>query len=203
MNYPLYLAEDEIKSILHDELSQLKYKHELKLEIPSEEVGDFAFPCFQLAPILKKSPNDIAADIAKQIKKSEWIEKIESKGAYVNFFLNKKKLVSSTIKSVLEKQEIYGFLKKKNKKVIIEHTSANPNGPLHVGRARNPIIGDTVVRLFKAAGYNVKSQFYLDDMGKQVAILTWGVNNLKTTEIPKSNRNKADHKTVGFYQKAN
>ena len=84
--------------------------------------------------------------------------------------------------------------------MIVEHTSANPNGPLHVGRARNPIIGDTIVRIYKAAGYNVESQFYLDDMGKQVAILAWGVNNLDPKRIPKSNYDKPDHNTVGFYQ---
>ena len=49
--------------------------------------------------------------------------------------------------------------RKKGKKVIIEHTSANPNGPLHVGRARNPIIGDTLVRIFKAAGFDVECDF--------------------------------------------
>ena len=107
------------------------------------------------------------------------------------------------MKSILENKEKYGYLQKKNKKVIVEHTSANPNGPLHVGRARNPIIGDTIVRIFKAAGYNIESQFYLDDMGKQVAILAWGVNNLNPKDIPKSEYDKSDHKKVGFYQLAN
>ena len=92
---------------------------------------------------------------------------------------------------------------KKGKKVIIEHTSANPNGPLHVGRARNPIIGDTLVRIFKAAGYDVESQFYLDDMGKQVAILAWGVNNIEKRNIPVPENKKMDHQYVGFYQIAN
>jgi arginyl-tRNA synthetase len=71
-----------------------------------------------------------------------------------------------------------------------------------VGRARNPIIGDTIFRIYKAAGYNVESQFYLDDMGKQVAILAWGVNNIDPKDIPKSDYDKPDHKTVGFYQVA-
>jgi arginyl-tRNA synthetase len=118
----------------------------------------------------------------------------------VNFFLDKKNLNTSTLKSILNKKENYGYLEKKNKKVIVEHTSANPNGPLHVGRARNPIIGDTIVRIFKAAGYNVESQFYLDDAGKQVAILAWGVNNLDPKDVPKSEYDKPDHQSVGFYQ---
>ena len=217
MIYPLDEARREVISALENALSQLYigltqrfYKKLLedgevtkKLENPPENMGDFAFPCYFLASELKKSPNNIANDIVKYIKKSKWIEKVEAKGPYVNFFLNIEYLKTSTINSILKNKDKYGSLSKKNKKVIVEHTSANPNGPLHVGRARNPIIGDTLVRIFKAAGYTVESQFYLDDMGKQVAILTWGINNLNPKEVPKSEYNKPDHKKVGFYQLAN
>lgn len=201
--YPLEECKKEIKSRIEKVTSTYNVSFEIKIETPPDNMGDFAFPCFQLAPLLKKSPADIAAQIVKDISKSNWITKIEAKGSYVNFFINTSQLTDLTLQSVLEKKEMYGFLKKKNKKVIIEHTSANPNGPLHVGRARNPIIGDTLVRIFKAAGYDVESQFYLDDMGKQVAILAWGVANLKQKDIPLSDNNKADHQMVGFYQTAN
>jgi len=203
MSYPYEKARTEIISQLKKTLSQLKYDCEIKLETPSQDsMGDFAFPCFSLAPIAKKSPNNIAEEIAKNIQKNKWVKKVETKGAYVNFFLDEKRIVTQTLKLVNMKKDQYGYLDKKNKKVIIEHTSANPNGPLHVGRARNPIIGDTIVRIFKAAGYNVESQFYLDDMGKQVGILAWGVNNIDKKDIPKPKYDKADHQTVGFYQKA-
>jgi len=200
--YPLDEVKKEIISAIEKVLLDLNYRSDIKLESPPEEFGDFAFPCFSLSPIAKKSPNDIANIIAQKIQKTKWIEKVQVNGAYVNFTIDKNNLKVYTIKSIIEKQKNYGYLQKKNKKVIIEHTSANPNGPLHVGRARNPIIGDTIVRIFKAAGYNVESQFYLDDMGKQVAILVWGVNNIKSNEIIKSTSDKPDHKTVGFYQKA-
>lgn len=220
MSYPLNEAKEEVISLLKKALSEKNIRltpesyNKLfktgecakKLEIPPENMGDFAFPCFFLASELKKSPNDIAKNLvdilSKEITKSKWVEKIETQGAYVNFYLDKKNLNISTLKSILDKKDEYGHLEKKKKKVIVEHTSANPNGPLHVGRARNPIIGDTIVRLFKAAGYNVESQFYLDDMGKQVAILAWGVNNIDSKNIPKSKYDKPDHKTVGFYQEA-
>ena len=203
MTYPLDESKKEITSELKKVLSKLKHDCKIKLEIPPEEIGDFAFPCFSLAPIAKKSPNDIANDIVSKIEKSKWIAKVNAKGGYVNFFVDDRYLISSTLKSILDMKGKYGYLQKKNKKVIIEHTSANPNGPLHVGRARNPIIGDTLVKIFKAAGYDIESQFYLDDMGKQVAILTWGANNLDSKKIPKSEYNKPDHKNVGFYQAAN
>ncbi len=201
--YPLDECKKEIISEIQKILVSHKITCEIKIEIPPDTMGDFAFPCFQLAPLLKKSPNDIAKEISTEISKSIWITKVEAKGGYVNVFINNTQLISLTLRSILEKKEIYGHLKKQKKKVIIEHTSANPNGPLHVGRARNPIIGDTLVRIFKAAGYDVESQFYLDDMGKQVAILAWGVNNLEQKNIPSSTTIKTDHQMVGYYQIAN
>jgi len=198
--YPLEKAKNEIIAALHKTLPTVK--EELRLEIPPEQMGDFAFPCFNLASLLKKAPAIIAQEIARQIPPSTWIYKVEAKGAYVNFFVNHTTVAKETLHAVLEKKETYGHLAKKNKKVIIEHTSANPNGPLHVGRARNPIIGDTLVRIFKAAGYTVESQFYLDDMGKQVAILAWGVQNIDEKKIQKPDRTKADHQKVGYYQAA-
>jgi len=202
MKYPLYMAKKSVESTINNTLLKLKYNCEIKIEIPPNELGDFAFPCFNLSPILKKSPNDISLEISKQIQKDKWIKKVEAKGGYVNFYLDFELLKKSTFKVLFDNKVEYGTLEKKNKKVIIEHTSANPNGPLHIGRARNPIIGDTITRIFKAAGYNVESQFYLDDMGKQVAILAWGVNNLKEKDIPKCESEKQDHKTVGYYQTA-
>ncbi len=180
-----------------------EYSGELKLEIPpAEELGDFAFPCYQLASFLKRSPNTIAVDLARSFEKNEMITDITVKGPYINFFLNYHFIISETLQSILSLDTKYGHLKKKNQRVIIEHTSANPNGPLHVGRARNPIIGDTLVRIFKAAGYSVESQFYLDDMGKQVAILMWGLQNLDRNEIPTPLYDKPDHLSVCFYQAA-
>jgi len=200
MIYPLCTARNEILSNLKTILSKLGYDNGIKLEIPPTDLGDFAVPCFSFSSKIKKSPNEIANVIVEKFEKNKWIKTIEAKGAYVNFFLDKDTLKITTFKSIFEEKERYGYLEKKKNKVIVEHTSANPNGPLHVGRARNPIIGDTIVRIYKAAGYNVESQFYLDDMGKQVAILSWGVNNLDPETIPKSNYDKPDHKTVGYYQ---
>jgi len=203
MTYPLDEARKEIITALKKAMSQLNLDCDIKLEIPPESsMGDFAFPCFNLAPIAKKSPKDIATDIVGKIEKSKWIKSVEAKNGYVNFFIDDIRLASSTLESIIDEKDHYGHLDKKHKKVIIEHTSANPNGPLHVGRARNPIIGDTLVRIFKAAGYDVESQFYLDDMGKQVAILAWGINNIDPKKIPKSDYKKSDHKNVGFYQLA-
>ncbi|MEA2054578.1 MAG: arginine--tRNA ligase [Candidatus Thermoplasmatota archaeon] len=188
----------EISSLVKSAINSLygKQKFDETLEIPPEGYGDFSFPCFQLAPGIKKSPVTIAAEIAKYIegKKSEWIKKVEEKNGYVNFFVSEKKLAEATLSRISEKVYEEG----PRKKIILEHTSANPNGPLHVGRARNPIIGDTLARIFRFAGHDTETQFYVDDMGKQVAILFWGLNNLDI----KIEEKKEDHRLVTFYQKA-
>jgi len=201
--YPLDQCKKEITKELQKILAKYHWNEEIKMEIPPEGMGDFAFPCFSLAPLLRKSPIEIAKDIAVKIPKNKWIKTVEIKGGYINFFINSTCLNDATLQSILDKKNTYGYLPKKRKRVIIEHTSANPNGPLHVGRARNPIIGDTLVRIFKAAGYDVESQFYLDDMGKQVAILAWGVNNIEKKNIPVPENKKMDHQYVRFYQLAN
>jgi len=206
MSYPLLEAKNEIINILKSALIKLNYKYEddIKIDIPNSEKGDFSFPCFNIARFEKKSPEKIATNIINKINKNNiFIENIEQKNGYINFFLNKELLTKLTLDLIIKRKNRYGYLNNKNKKVIIEHTSANPNGPLHVGRARNPIIGDTLVRIYKAAGFNVESQFYLDDLGKQVAILTLGIKNIKDEKINNKNIRKKDHHFVEYYKLAN
>jgi arginyl-tRNA synthetase len=97
-------------------------------------------------------------------------------------------------------------------RVLLEHTSANPNGPFHVGRARNAILGDTLVRLHRLHGDDVRAEYYVDDMGKQVGVLAWALENLSQEDVenllsdrePPSERwaDKADHQRVRWYQAA-
>ncbi|MCD6237500.1 MAG: arginine--tRNA ligase, partial [Thermoplasmata archaeon] len=155
MSYPLDLFKEEVKKEIISTVPSLK---EINLETPpSPDKGDVAFACFSLSKILKQAPDKIAEEIASKIKTKEWIEDVTAERGYVNFFINREKLVATTIEIIRKMDESYGMLDKKNIKMIIEHTSANPNGPLHVGRARNPILEDTFVRLYKFAGYDVET----------------------------------------------
>ena len=156
--YPFDAFEKEVEKKIRE------HAEEIKLEIPPEEMADLAFPCFHLAKKFKKSPIEIATEIAGSIGKGEWIERVEAVNGYVNFFINVDKLANETIKAIFKMKDEFGSYEKKGIKVIVEHTSANPNGPLHVGRARNPIIGDTISRILKFAGYDVITQYYVDDM---------------------------------------
>ncbi|MCD6541830.1 MAG: arginine--tRNA ligase [Thermoplasmata archaeon] len=205
MKYPVEEFEDEVAGKLKELLVKIdrEFAENIKLEIPpSPDKGDLSFACFPLAKILKKPPQEISAEIARAVGKGEWIDRVEACGGYVNFFINVEKLCAETVRLIREMDEKYGSFESRKEKVIIEHTSANPNGPLHVGRARNPIIGDTLVRVYRFYGYNVRSQFYVDDLGKQVAILAWGLKNIDPSTLPPPSREKADHHLVRFYQRA-
>jgi arginyl-tRNA synthetase len=201
--YSIEKLRKNITENLKKTLQSLDYPENIRLETPSSpNFGDIAFPCFSFCKISRKSPIQTAQHIANHLEKPEGINQFKVQGGYINFWFNSNELVKDTISAIFNLKNRYGILEDKHKKIIVEHTSANPNGPLHVGRARNPIIGDTIARLLKAAGYEVETQFYLDDLGKQVAILTWAVNNLKEKDVPCKTNEKPDHHAVRFYQKA-
>lgn len=170
---------------------------EIPVEIPAEDRGDYAVPCFSFSPVLKKSPKDIAMFLAKEMKLT--MGHGEAVGPYVNFWVNGEVLVKRTLKAVSEGD--FGRFEPRGERVLIEHTSANPNAPLHVGNARNPIIGDTVSRIFRRLGYDVTTEYYVDDMGRQVAMQTWGIRNLSSSDISEPEREKPDHELMTYYQK--
>ena len=154
---------------------------------------------FALAKQEKKNPALIAKDIVEKISanpKSAGIE-VSCKGPYINFVFGADYVAESVAAA---RKETYGQLPEKTEKVIIEHTSANPNGPLHVGHIRNTVIGDTLVRVFRKAGYPVEAQYYLNDMGRQIAIVAWGVKNL---HYEREAGEKGDEFIVRHYVEAN
>ena len=140
---------------------------------PSREKsqGDISLPCFAFAKQLAMNPNDIAANLADKIKGNF---SVEATGGYLNFKADADWLAT---------QVMSGVVQAKTRDVLIEHTSANPNGPFHVGRARNAILGDTLVRLNRLYGNNVKAEYYVDDMGKQVGVLAWALDNLTENQV--------------------
>jgi arginyl-tRNA synthetase len=182
---------------------------EINLEvIENQEFGDFALPCFQLAKELKKNPNQIAEDLSKSLKLPKFIERAEIKGPYLNFFLNQKILAKTTIKEVLEEKKKYGHSPKNKKKILLEHTSVNPSGPLNVGRIRGSFIGDCLKRTYISQGYNIKTHYYVNDIGRQIAILAWAKENKVKTSKELEEKFKAyiknpDFETLFLYVEAN
>lgn len=170
---------DKFKQKL-SELLKKEIKIDAELAVPPDsDMGDYAFPCFSLAKELKKNPVQIAQELKSKIK-ADFIEKIETKGPYLNFFIKKELLVSETIEEALRKKDTYGSsMSGKGKKILIEHTSINPNASPHVGRARNALIGDSIVRIFRFLGYKVDVHYFVNDVGKQIAMLLLGSKDKK------------------------
>lgn len=177
------LEKEAVKSI-ENAIKVLEYEipEEIKVEEPpNASLGDLASTVsFQLAKQLKKPPMDITKDILNVIESPDLFKSIEMKGPYINFFINYDNFSKLVLDNI---HDNYGQLEEKNTKIILEHTSANPNGPLHIGHIRNSIIGDSLARVLKSAGYNVETQYYVNDMGRQIAIIIWGFSALEADLI--------------------
>ena len=177
-----------------------------------KSLGDLSLPCFAFAKQLSMAPNDIAEKLRTTIETNEIVEEINSTAGYLNFKSSRKWLAQYIISGQIRVGDAEMNSTSGGKSVLIEHTSANPNGPFHVGRARNAILGDTLVRLNRLHGNDVRSEYYVDDMGKQVAVLAWALANLRDDDVEKilSDRdpvndmwkNKPDHTRVRWYQAA-
>ena len=147
---------------------------------------------FELAKKLKQKPNDIATQLAKAADKSHFklIAKVESAGGYVNFRVDFAKFAALTIESVRQISREYGFTKTaKPSKIIVEHTSVNPLHPIHIGQARNPMLGDALARILTRRGNEVSTHYYIDDVGRQSSVVAYGYKKLGK---PKPDE-KADH----------
>ena len=172
--------KEEIIKLLKKEV-----KSDIVLEVPPKpELGDYAFPCFSLAKVYKKNPNEIANDLALKIKKNKYISEIKTIGPYLNFFVNKDSLTEETLARILKEKDEFGNSDiGKNKKIILEHTSINPNASPHVGRARNALIGDALVKIMKFSGYNVEAHYFVNDIGKQISMLVLAARNRKNVKF--------------------
>ena len=171
--------KEEIAKILSDKIESMT-KEDILMQIevpPSYEMGDYAFPVFSLAKIFRKNPNMIAEEMAASIK-SEYFEKVESKGAYINFFTNKEALAKTVVEEISKEKENYGKSKLgEGKTVIVEYSSPNIAKPFHIGHIRSTIIGDSLKRIHKFLGYNVVSINHLGDYGTQFGMLIYAIKN--------------------------
>jgi len=134
---------------------------------------------FELAKIQKKKPIEVAKTLAETTRKVAKLDLVESVEAtepgYVNFRADLARLTELTLKSVRGDGSEYGLLKTcAPERTVVEHTSANPARPIHIGTAKGAIFGDALSRLLAARGHSVRTHFYIDDTGRQVAIMAYG-----------------------------
>ena len=151
---------------------------EIALEVPpKKDFGDFATNfAMQTAKIFRTSPRKIAEEIKSRIT-SALFDRIEIAGAgFMNFYL-KPDVIYHELKKIYDAGKNFGHLPCKNNVTIqIEYVSANPTGLLHVGHGRGAAAGSAIVNIMRAAGYNVESEYYINDAGNQMDKLTKSVN---------------------------
>ncbi|WP_456409669.1 arginine--tRNA ligase [Oceanithermus sp.] len=132
-------------------------------ETPPNQPGDYGTPvAFRLARLLRKAPPQIAAELAEKMRPPEGVVRVEVAGGYVNFFLDPAWLTPAALQPVAPAPKQGG-------KVLVEHTSVNPNKELHVGHLRNVALGDAIARILDFAGREVEVLNYIDDTGRQSA----------------------------------
>jgi arginyl-tRNA synthetase len=149
---------------------------------PNPDFGQLASSlCFELAKKLHQKTGDLAAQLVKAVGKQSFslLEKVTAAGGYVNFHVNFPKFSALTLESIRQLDSDYGFVKTENPmKMIVEHTSVNPLHPIHIGQARNPMIGDALSRILKSRGHTVSRHYYIDDVGRQSSVVAYGYAKL-------------------------
>lgn len=162
---------------------------------PKPEMGDVAFPCFNIAKTYGKNPaeaaKELAEKIAAQLSGDSFVEKVQAFGPYVNFFFCSEKVVAETILEIEKsKDKFVSNIEGKGKRVIIEYPSNNTHKEFHIGHFRNVCIGNALVQLYEKSGCKVFPVNYLNDFGAHVAKCLWGLQRFHEDEKPPENKQK-------------
>jgi arginyl-tRNA synthetase len=195
---------EQANEVIRFALEKLNIKNEsYSLKEPSkEDFGDLSCNvAFLLTNELQKTPYEIASMLVEQYPHYPYSEKLESgfyissvmahESGYINFKANFELIGQKTLSDILENNFSYLDIGK-HKKVIVEHTSVNPNKALHVGHLRNVVIGDTLYRILKKTNHDVTILNYVDDSGLQVADILVGFLYLKFPMVPTDRNIKFD-----------
>ena len=159
---------NEISKILEKDFSEID-----KVIVKNESIirGNFSLPCFKFANEFKDKPENIATKIKEKLN-LDYIEKNEVIGGFLNIYIKKDFYIKNILEEIEAKGEKYGSTHEgAGKKTLVEHTSINPNASPHIGRARNAILGDSIVNILKFNDYDVEVHYFVNDIGKQIAML--------------------------------
>ncbi|UVE51489.1 arginine--tRNA ligase [Haloferax larsenii] len=198
---------EEVEAALSAALSSLDLPDDdLGVEEPPEDVPATlaSSVAFRLAGVVGAAPPSVAADIAEEISVDgyDYLAAVDTQGPYVNFHVTDA-YYDDTLTAAAEDVE-YGRLPSTGDSVVVEHTSANPTGPVHVGRARNPIVGDAVANLLDFAGNDVERHYYVNDAGRQMAVFTWAYETFDEDDLDSEpDRDRIEYDLVRYYQKGN
>ncbi|MEM1565531.1 MAG: arginine--tRNA ligase [Candidatus Bathyarchaeia archaeon] len=193
---PLAELRKECEALLKGAMKDLKIEPSVKQfsfeKPPAWEFGQLATSiCFELAKQISEKPLDLAQRLVQAMKRAKFLlvkDVAAAGGGYINFHANFEHFSALTVASVRQLDADYGLVKaEKPQKIIVEHTSVNPLHPIHIGQARNPMLGDAIARMLSARGHMVFRHYYVDDVGRQTAVIAYGYEKLgrpKPTEKP-------------------
>ncbi len=169
----------DIKGYLNDKIKRiLNLEEDVAIEVPPrDDMGDYSLQCAPYRTEEMKSPVEVANYIKERFEDEKgYFEEIKTMGPYINFYVDYGKLSEFVIREIETKGESYGSLNQGNgEALLIEHTSINPNAEPHIGRVRNSLIGDFMSNLYKFTGYDVERHYFINDLGKKIALLVIGV----------------------------
>ncbi len=176
-----------LRDALTDSLKSLKEQYDvdlstIKIEVKENKEKDFGDFSTNLALVLSKKlseqPKKIAEILLGELDKKEFIDRIDIAGpGFINFFLSQTSR-TEILKTVNKEKNKFGFSQKKkfeSDKILIEYVSSNPTGPLHVGHGRGAVFGSVLSSILRATGNQVDEEYYVNDQGRQVEILSLSV----------------------------
>lgn len=164
-----FVVKSEILTSIRSAMAKLNYETDgLENSIDfSKSIGDISCSIsFRLVKLQKKDANSIANEIKSKMAKPKYVDNITTENGFINFHLDRIAFTKMVLEE-LPKQE------KKTDRAIIEYISLNPNKPLHIGHLRNALLGDSIANIYSYLGYDVERENYIDDLGLQMAEITW------------------------------
>ena len=183
----LHQLAQRIKDVIPTEITLAQIYSNLTPP-PNLQMGDFAFPCFSLAKALKKSPAQIADQLAPLIKPDHFILSVQPQGPYLNFVVSSEIIGEKVIKQILDGEFFTKQIFSTTPKTMLEYSQPNTHKEIHVGHMRNLCLGNALVRLFKYSGHQVIASTYPGDVGTHVAKCLWYLEHRNTNPIPTQNR---------------
>jgi arginyl-tRNA synthetase len=171
---------------------------------PSDDLGDYAFPCFSLSKALRKNPAQIAADLKERIGHLGGLADagitVRSTGGYLNFFVDKRRLAEQVLRSSTTDDFGFGGV---SGRVVVEFASPNTNKPLHLGHLRNMSIGDSVARILSHRGYEVFKTSINNDRGVHICKSMLAYQRCGNGVTPERFGAKPDHFVGNYYVQFN
>ncbi len=174
---------------------------------PNPEMGDRGFPCFALAPVLKRSPQQIAEQVAEVIEErlddDSIVQSINLAGPYVNFELHRGRLAAIVLSQIEAQGSSFGQGRATEECWVVEFSAPNTNKPQHLGHVRNNLLGDSVCRILDHFGHHVAPVNLINDRGIHICKSMVAYQNFADGETPQSTGEKGDHFVGRYYVRFN